>query len=640
MEERRITKVWEDYQNGKSYAQNLGITSQIPINVNFYEGRQWSPPTERTKNMPRPVVNFIEMVVENKISNVLGSAVKLNFIAEGDDEATDRVTNFAEFIQKELNQGELDDIAAQDGAVKGTYIYHYYWDETATGKKGNFEGGLRGEIIDPLNIYFADPREINEQKQKWIIIERREEVSRVREMCDKEEYKKLIVPDNLETAYNEQEQNGSELCTLLTRYFRKNGEVYFEKATKYTMVHGARPLNPLLIEKKLKIKFDEEGNEKIDGQIADSPDSNLEKVDETDIDRFKATLYPIVVGSWKRRDKCIFGRSEVEGLIPNQKAINFQIGMTLMNAQELGCPKIIVKQGSLQGQKITNEPGQVITDYWQGSGSGIFPFQVQPFSAGLMEISPMLLDLTRTVSNSTEVITGDMIGRDLSGTAIAQLQAQADKPIARLRKNFWRAKERIGKVLLQFFVLYYEDKEFSYELTEDKYQNALEEAKRHGLPLESVNRVVSDVFNGVEYRGTRFNIVVEAGAGTQYSEIASMQMLDTLLQMDKITFEQYFELYPKTAMPFKAELRAIQRKNELSENAQLKQLVLNLQEQLKQALVRIKQQDFELKNNQEYTNNLTKEFEKQFNSLRLLVSNQNQNTTTQSKETKSEKQVV
>ena len=617
--EIKNTKLWSDYLNAKSYADTLGISSKIPECVKFYEGNQWAAVTELTKNMPRPVLNFIEMIVNTKVSNVLSSPVKLNFVADNDDVATEIVTNFVDYILKEIGMEELDFLYWLFAAIKGTSIKHYYWDETAEGTRGNYEGGVRCELIDPLNVVFSNPKEIDEQKQKWIIIVSRVDVQTVKAMADKGVDKTLITPDVKESnAYlNDLEQEGSELCTLLTRYFRKNGEVYFEKATKSVVINKPKPLNPETIAKSHFEFFDnEEGKDKIDSPTANAPDSELE-LQEEEIDRLKATLYPINVNSWKPRDKSIFGRGEVEGLIPNQKVVNFNIAMAILNAQELGSPKIVAKQGALQGQVITNEPAQTLIDYYQGNGNGFYPLSIQPFTTGLLQIAPTVLDLTRTVTNSTELITGEALSKDLSGVAIAQLQAQANKNISLQIRSYWRSKEKEGKILEQFFKLYYEDKEFTYELPSDKYQALIDE--NNLLPegqRQPVSKIKTEIFNGRDYKDKKFSIIVEAGAGTEYSEIASMQMLDTLLQMDKITFEQYFELYPKTAMPFKAELRAIQRKNEQSENAQLKMIIQNMQQQLQQAGIRIQQQDYELRNNQQYTDNLVKEFEKQFNALK------------------------
>ena len=37
--------------------------------------------------------------------------------------------------------------------------------------------------------------------------------------------------------------------------------------------------------------------------------------------------------------------------------------MGALNLQELGAPKVLVKPNALQGQTLTNQPGQVVVDY-------------------------------------------------------------------------------------------------------------------------------------------------------------------------------------------------------------------------------------------------------------------------------------
>ena len=79
-------------------------------------------------------------------------------------------TNFAKHINKEIKQEDLDNQAIADGLKKGTYIYHYFWDREKKTGMAKFDGGLNGQIIDCLSIVFANPKQKDEQKQKWIII--------------------------------------------------------------------------------------------------------------------------------------------------------------------------------------------------------------------------------------------------------------------------------------------------------------------------------------------------------------------------------------------------------------------------------------------------------------------------------------
>ena len=569
----RANKIWEDYENAKVYQSNIGIRKNIPMFVDFAEGRHWPNPTKRTQHMPRPVFNFIEMIINNKVANVYGSPVKLNFVADNNMSATTKFTKFVEYQMKEMRMEDLDYIALKrDGGVKGTYIYYFYWDEKAPGSRGNYEGGFRCQLLDPLNVYFANPKETDEQKQEWIMWDDRLPVNAVKEMADSGIDKDKIVPDELESAYNEEEQKGSDLCTVLTRLFRKDGEAYYERATKETIINKATPLNPLLIQKLQKSKED--------SSITPTHDDDLEI--ERDVDEYKAYYYPIVVGNWKPRDKSIYGRGEVESLIPNQKAINFEIAMQLLNHQELGWGKILVKPNALQGQVITNTPGEVITDHTPGDKWGITRLDGQGFSAGALQFAPQILDLTRTVTGATEILTGDMISKDLSGRAIAQLQAEGKKPIADLQKAFWRVKEKQGLVIAQYYKLFYENKKFSMDLSPEETEQ-MEELYRVTGNNEPIPTSRTEIFNGQDYLDTPFNVIVEAGAGTEYSEIMAMEMLNNLFFNGAIKnltteqLEQFVVLYPDSAMPFKTELKAIIRKQQRSELGQLKQVASQLQ---------------------------------------------------------------
>ena len=160
------TALWEMWEQVKAYQASVNLRKNIPTFVRFFEGDQWAKPTERTKNLPRPVVNFIKMICRNKKAGILSSVVKLVYKAEDEAVDTNKFTNFADYIMKEMRQADIDAEAVQDGVVKGSYFYHYYWDSEAKGKLGKKPGGVRCELIDILNIGFANPKERDEQKQK------------------------------------------------------------------------------------------------------------------------------------------------------------------------------------------------------------------------------------------------------------------------------------------------------------------------------------------------------------------------------------------------------------------------------------------------------------------------------------------
>lgn len=565
-----VTDLWKDYENGIAYLSNTGLRKKLPQYVKYYEGEQWPAPTKLTKNMPRPVINIIKMICRSKKAAILSTTVKIKYEAEAEGVNVERFNRFSEYIQKEIGQSAIDSDAVSDGVKKGCYFYHYYWDSEACGKDGIKLGALRCETIDALDILFADPTQTDEQKQKWIIIVSREEVSSVRAKADKGIDLDAIKPDDNDDSYGTIEQEGSELCTVLTRYFRKNGEVYCEKAVKSTVVNAPFPLSPDLeaAKKELGIVSD---NEEIDAPNNSLPDNHKSK--PLISSGAKARLYPIVVGNYERREKSIYGLSEVEGLIPNQKAINFNVAMMLLNNQQLAWGKYIVDPRALGKQVITNEPGQVLIDY-SLTGNGIRKMQEQPLPSQPMAIVDSILQMTRNVSGATEVMTGEAIGANMSGTAIAQLQSQAQMPIEDLRNTFWQVKEKQGRVLAQFFKLYYQRKEYSYIAGEG------EEAER-----------VSDVFNGSDYYDVDFDVVVEATSGTKSSAAGDINMLDVLLKTGAIDASGYVNAYPNDAISNKSELlRAIKEKDQGTVDA-MQQQIAAYEEQLTVAQAKLKEQE-------------------------------------------------
>lgn len=205
-----------------------------------------------------PVVNIIKMICRSKKSAITAAPVRIIYRAEDETVDVEKFNNFAAYIQKEIGQEGLDKKAIDDGVKKGSYFFHYYWDSEAKGKDGIKEGGLRCEVIDPLSIFFSNPTELDEQKQKWILIASREDVESVRAKCDSDVDPELIVADETDNKYDVIEQEGNKLCTVLTRYFRKNGEVYCEKATKTVIINKPFSLAPDIAAAGRELGFEED----------------------------------------------------------------------------------------------------------------------------------------------------------------------------------------------------------------------------------------------------------------------------------------------------------------------------------------------------------------------------------------------
>nr|DAI31652.1 MAG TPA: portal protein [Caudoviricetes sp.] len=531
--EKKPTKIWEQYTNGLNYLTSKGLIKIWQDCENFYEGNQWPAPTNRTKSLPRPIFNISAMIADNKKAGILSGNVKMiykpaelyGYQLEKAEQGAEVFTKFAESLVKEVKEEDLDDIAIGYTTQLGTAFYHYYWDVTISGGLyASYVGAMRAEVIHPRNVIVSNPTEKDIQKQKYIIIVSSEPLGSVKELAKKNGVKDYenIKPDN-ELPESEQ---GLEQVTVLTKYSRQNGKVVWEKSTKEYYLQKPTLWQP----EKEKVTFEDE-------QEINEPDNH------TNYTYTRKQLYPVSVITHKERKRCIYGIGEIEQAIQNNKALNFNVAMMLLSVQDTSWPKIIQKVGALANQSITNEPGQILTDTSKTNGWGVKYLETPSFNAQALTLTNTILDITRTTSGSTEVVTGEVLGANMAASAIIALQNQAKKPIEMYQKKFYRCYSQKAKIYEQFFKYYYSDSRL--------------------FGFEQDNNVYAVQMNGSEYENFDFNVSVEVGSGGVWSESLAISLLDSLKADGTIDADDYIELYPDTIMSFKEKLKKIrQRKKE------------------------------------------------------------------------------
>lgn len=533
-------------KDSDAYLASIGLTSEAPTNIRFYEGDQWPEASDKTNFIPRPVLNIIEKICDNKRSQILSSPVKIIYKSDAQDVGVEKFNRFANYQIKRLQLEELAEEIMLDGQQIGSYALYFYWDKDAVGIDGVADGDIGVQVYDPLNVRFANPNEKDEQKQEWIMLISRESVDKVKKSADKGVDLTLITKDDNESVYNESESDTEKYVTVMTRLFRCNGEVYFERATSSVVINEAKPITPKVYEIKEQLLEDSKKKPKNTKQEPINPKAD------------KATKYPIMFSAYKERKHSIYGRGEVEKLIPNQKAINQSLSLQLLAGQNDAISAWIVKSGALRGQKITNAPGQVIHDYWTGQGDGVKQLHKNATSVASLGLAEKMADLTSSVAGSSEVMSGEIVSAGMSGAAIAQLQSQALKPIQSLQKAYWRSMEKVGEILEQFLRFYYTDKKFTYK--DDK------------------DNVVLENFNSSDYRTKHYDVVAEAVAGTIMSDVSTIAMIDNLFAKGIIDFKTYIECYPPNALANREQLKKAAEEQEQMLMIQLQQAQAQIQQ--------------------------------------------------------------
>ena len=557
--------VWAAYENSCSYMDSIGMRSQIQKNIDFYEGRQWPKPTKDTLGMPRPVIDITSFTVDNKRANISGTPVKITFTSTDEDKAK-TLNQYTEYWCRRVKfKNKLKKAVCRAEVDCGACFHVFY------------QGGkLKLELIDVRNLHVSDPTGDDLQEMDWIIISSRLPLSAVKKMADKDVDLEDLTEDTENITGTEKiEQKNSKLCTVLTRYFRRDGEVYFEKTTKTTVINKARPIAP---------KVDEVKETEAYLSIAAAVDAELpteevrEPINEVSgrgNKSLKAELYP--VWYWKYREKrgCFYGQSLVETLISDQKAINTSYGILLLGAQIEATGKTFVKSDALRGQELTNNPLQVVVDY-HASGQGVYKLSPAQLNSAGLTLIDTLVKYVRFTNNVTEINTGEAYGANASGSAIAQLQSQASGTTDTIREDLWEELEEFGLILKQEFGLYFRgetSKTFRYTEEIPDQQGVLNPTKIEGK------------FNGEQYdeeENTLFDVQIKAVKGTRSSVSGDIQMLEAMLQAQMLSAIEFIEMYPEDALTEKDRLLSVLKAHSNEQLSVLQQKLAKSQQDNKQ----------------------------------------------------------
>ncbi|OMD92993.1 hypothetical protein BSK49_01000 [Paenibacillus odorifer] len=542
------TQIQKQYKESLNYMRQMGYLDAWPLYERFKAGDQWPKVTDRTRHLPRPVFNVIEYIQNHKVSSVMNENVKMLFspqeILQDEDlesidqalaqqaqlaqEAGEKFTRYSDTNWELIDQSDLNEEFLESGSNCGTGIFHYYWDNSVKGGIVKpWIGNMAGEVVDPLNVFFGNPQQRKVQRQPWIIISSREQLKEVRSLARKDGVSndkiQLINADKdvQVEGYDRAkvEVDGTEKVTVLTKYWKKDGKVFFMKEAS--------------------------------GQPVKKPtDTGFE-------------LYPIVVMQWKRRKKSIHGGGDAEGIIPNQKAINNLMAMQLLSVQLTGWPKMVYNPQYINAKDLNNDPGQPIVDTsppGQSVLKYLTPGSVSSLASGLVE---SFMDYTKQLSSAQDAATGDMSKGELNATAIMLLQKAAGVPIESIKKRFYRAMKDVGRIWEQFWKVKYNTTRI-INLKDDDGQDYSEE------------------FNGSKYADITLDLKVDIGPASTYSEELAMASLDRLFDKEEIDLEDYLEYAPNNVIPFKDRLlKKVRAAKE--QQAAMEQQMQAMQQQMPQA---------------------------------------------------------
>lgn len=570
-EEDRKTEAWLRYERGRSYNNRLTPNQYNLVNTNieFFAGNQWIhlAQTPAMQKLPKPVFNIIKRVASLFVASLTSSAASISFDelsyyaagdlqgkqesdpasgpvgqlpAEGETGTRNEDVDGAEVataeVQNLLEKFKMDFCIREalfDGAQTGDYCAHFWWDPEAVpygGAYGPYKGAIQMELVDGINVMFGNPNTDNVERQPYILIVGRDTTENLREEMKRHRKDGLdgeVQPDNEydtqsgvggKTELEADSENGKALYVYMYEKKKsKNGEVtvHVTKATRSCT-------------------------------IFESVDTGLSR-------------YPIAWGNWEKQKNQYHGRALVTGIIPNQIFINTMMAMVMRHLQLMAFSKTVYNADLIS--QFSNEVGQAIgvRGLQPGQRIGDVAFNLQPadMSNQIVMVIDKAVALTKDCLGATDAQMGNIKPENTS--ALMVLQSNAEVPLENTRAGLYEWLEDIGAILLDMIGTYYgrrpvvRDREFEEPVlmaggtpTLDPVTGMLQTAK--------VTRRVMEEYDFSKFKNLWFNVRVNAGAATQYSEIAMVQTLDNLRKDGILDTAAYLERVPDKYIPRKAEL--------------------------------------------------------------------------------------
>jgi hypothetical protein len=256
-------------------------------------------------------------------------------------------------------------------------------------------------------------------------------------------------------------------------------------------------------------------------------------------------LYPLCWLNWDYVQDCYHGQAMITGLIPNQIFVNKIWAASMLSFLKTAYPKVIydrtrvTKWDSRVGGAIGINGGDVNT-----VAKIMDPATISPQIAQFIELA---VNQTEESLGATSVALGDT--RPDNTSAIIALQSAASTPAELTKQNLYQCIEDLFRIYLEFMAEYYGKRMVDMPTPDEVRQAAM-------FAGQNVPDEVAMEFDFGMLKQHPMTLKLDVGASSYYSEIASMQTLDNLLQQGRIDTLQYLERIPDGYIPARRALIA------------------------------------------------------------------------------------
>jgi len=239
--------------------------------------------------------------------------------------------------------------------------------------------------------------------------------------------------------------------------------------------------------------------------------------------------YPLTIMNWENRKNCCHGRAEVTGLIPVQRYINQMYAMAMLFTMQSACPKAIFNQGMVKAW--SNAVGAAIPV--NGDVASAIKYLEPPnLPADVYNLPDRLMQTTLEMVGISDVALGSVNPSNTSALVLAREAAMM--PVESIKARFYAMIEDFARNWLDMVLTC---------LSVPRWISANKNGERGTF-----------IFDASKLQGKLWSVKIDVGAANVWSEINSVQTLNTLFNAGVITARQYVERLPDGYLPMRSKL--------------------------------------------------------------------------------------
>ena len=418
LEEVEKTEIWQLYEKGRNYNRMLNVYSDTDRNYRMYNGNQWegliiSGIEPIQLNIIKPIVKYKVGIINSNYYMPVYSAE--NFENKDFKEVANKTCELLNKLTSKVWENDSMDYKtraiSKNSAINDECPIYVTYD-----KKNNVP---INEILSKNDIYYGNENDSNIQEQPYILIKQRRPVVNIIEMAKEnnvsDEKLKYIIgdTDNFEEAGDSAKEELDNMCTLVTKFYKKNGTVHYSQATQYC-------------------------------EISKEKNTGL-------------SLYPVTHMLWEEKEGYSRGEGEVRYLIPNQLEINKTIMRRLIAVKSNAYPQKVVDVTKIQNPNAVDKIGSTIkvngmnVDDVRKAVGMINPAQM---STDVEKVMNELISTTRELAGAGDIATGDVNPESASGKAILAVQQASQMPVTEQTLSLKTTLEDLARIWLDMWKAY------------------------------------------------------------------------------------------------------------------------------------------------------------------------------------------